>query len=247
MNIGNWQKATKIAFGFAAALALSACSSEAAVDAPAATTGEFADGELAIPVMGEQVNIVAFGDSLFAGYGLDNPADSYPAKLQAALRARGTNASITNAGVSGDTSAAGLSRLAFVLDNLDAKPDLFILELGGNDLLRNIQPSETRSNFVSMLTILRDRDIPVLLMGMRSPPNYGAAYQAEFDAIYADLAQEFDVDLIPFWLEEIYQEPSLFQSDRIHPTAEGIEELVSSTVDDIAAVLPEDGEQGEEG
>jgi acyl-CoA thioesterase-1 len=248
MNIGILQNGAKFTLGFAAALALTlglaACGSEADTDdaaiAPAAASGEIADGEIAIPVMGEQVDIVAFGDSLFAGYGLDNPRDSYPAKLEAALRTRGTNAAISNAGVSGDTSAAGLSRLAFVLDQLDETPDLLILELGGNDLLRNIQPAETRSNFSAMLTILREREIPVLMMGMRAPPNYGPEYQAEFDAIYADLAQEFDAELIPFWMEDIYEDASLFQSDRIHPTAEGIEALVASTVDAVSAALPED-------
>ncbi len=244
MNIGILQKAARIALGLSAAFALSACGAEAPADAPNPASNESVSEELAIPVMGEQVDIVAFGDSLFAGYGLENPGDSYPAKLERALRTRGTNAAITNAGVSGDTSAAGLSRIAFVLDQLEEKPDLFILELGGNDLLRNISPAETRSNFTQMLTILQERDIPVLLMGMRAPPNYGPEYQAEFDAIYADLAQEFDADLIPFWMEDIYEDASLFQNDRIHPTAEGIEALVASTVDAVAAVLPEPSDAG---
>lgn len=222
----------------AAALVLAACGSQAPQDTPQIESGEIAEGEMAIPVMGEQVDIIAFGDSLFAGYGLDNPEDSYPAKLEAALRSRGINAAIVNSGVSGDTSAAGLSRIEFVLNAQGKTPDLFILELGGNDLLRGLSPDETRANFEAMLAMLKTREIPVLMMGMRSPANYGPEFQAEFDALYSELAQEYSAQLVPFWLESIYQKPSLFQSDRIHPTAEGIEALVAATVDDVAEAVP---------
>src|SRR5690606_11780009 len=109
------------------------------------------------------------------------------------LRARGINARVANAGVSGDTTAAALQRLAFTLDNQAQVPDLAIVELGGNDLLRRIPPSETRANLAAILEELQSREIPVLLMGMRAPPNLGAAYQREFDAIYPALAQRFDV------------------------------------------------------
>lgn len=225
-----------------ALLPLSACG-ESAGEADATRVGAGAGGDEAldpIPVMGEEVHILAFGDSLFAGYGLeDADGDSYPAKLEAALRARGVNARISNAGVSGDTSAAGLQRLGFVLEAQEEKPDLFILELGGNDLLRGLSPEETRENFSAMLDELKQRQIPVLIMGMRAPPNYGPEYQQAFDALYGDLAQEYDTALIPFWLETIYQEPQLFQNDRIHPTVEGIEELVGATVEQVAAAIPE--------
>ena len=228
---------------FAAAFALSACS-EAPGDegAPAGDGAQGADADLdPIPVMGEEVHILAFGDSLFAGYGLDDAAgDSYPAKLEAALRARGINARIVNAGVSGDTSAAGRQRLEFTLDAQDEAPDLFILELGGNDMLRGLEPEKVRENFTAMLDELKARGIPVLIMGMRAPPNYGPEYQQAFDALYGELAREYDAALIPFWLEAIYQEPQLFQDDRIHPTVEGIEELVATTADDVAAAIPED-------
>lgn len=229
------------------ALALASCgASESAEGSPDRATSEpasgaFEDGEQAIPIMGEEVRILAFGDSLFAGYNLPE-ADGYPEKLEAALRAKGVNARVADAGFSGDTSAAGLDRLAFVLDGQAEKPDLFILELGGNDLLRGISPEQTRANFDAMLTTLAQREIPVLIMGMRSPPNYGPEYQAQFDAIYGDMAQKFDTDLIAFWLEDIYEKPQLFQSDRIHPTAEGIEALVTSTIDDVVAALPEEEE-----
>ena len=240
MQMSVWSKMKR----FAAAavifpLALAACSDNAddAAQVPGGDTAG-AEGDLpAIPVMGPEIDILAFGDSLFAGYGVGE-ADSYPTKLEAALRARGVNADIANAGVSGDTSAAGLQRLKFVLDAQEDKPDLFILELGGNDLLRQIRPDETRANLGAILDELKSRGIPVLLMGMRAPPNYGPEFQAQFDTLYADLAEEYGAGLIPFWLESIFQDQSLFQSDRIHPTAEGIEALVGATVDKVEAAIP---------
>ena len=190
-------------------------------------------------VAGPERRILAFGDSLFAGYGLDEQ-QGYPEQLEDTLRARGTNARVIDAGVSGDTSAAGRQRLAFTLDAQDTPPDLVILELGGNDMLRGIQPDQTRANFSAMLEELRARQIPVLLMGMRAPPNYGTEYQQQFDVLYADLAQEYGTALVPFWLESIYQDPALFLDDRIHPTAAGIAALVEDTVDDVERVLPQE-------
>ena len=231
-----------------ALFSLSACS-EPTNDTPGDVVANSAVDDIdfdPIPIMGEEVRILAFGDSLFAGYGLeDSEGDSYPAKLEAALRARGINAVVSNAGVSGDTSAAGRQRLGFVLEAEEVKPDLFILELGGNDLLRGLSPEETRENFKAMLDALKAQNIPVLLMGMRAPPNYGPEFQQAFDALYGELAQEYETALIPFWLEDIYQDPQLFQNDRIHPTVEGIEELVGSTVDQVAAALPKVDEAGE--
>lgn len=231
--------ATALALALALGLTLAACSDNAASDA--APTPEVAsDGAAAlpaIPVMGPERKIIAFGDSLFAGYGLD-PRDSYPEKLENALRAKGMNADVINAGVSGDTTAAGLNRLEFTLAAQDTPPDLFILELGGNDLLRGLSPEETKANLGKMLTILKKQGVPVLLMGMRSPPNYGPEYQEQFDALYGDLAREYGAALIPFWLEDIYREPALFQDDKIHPTADGIERLVGATLGDIEGALP---------
>ena len=190
-----------------------------------------------VPVSGPERRILAFGDSLFAGYGV-GVENSYPAKLEDALRARGIDARIVNAGVSGDTSGAGRQRLPFVLDK-QTDIDLVILELGGNDLLRGIPPAETRANFETMLGELRERGIPVLLMGMRAPPNYGPEFQREFDALYGDLAKEYGAELIPFWLETVYQRPDLFQDDRIHPTEEGLQVLANDTVAQVAKALPE--------
>ena len=190
------------------------------------------------PVMGPERTILAFGNSLFAGYGVGEE-NSYPAQLEAAMRAQGINAKIINAGISGDTTAAGLQRLAFTLDAQETKPELVLLELGGNDLLRGLSPDQTRANFEAMLDELTSREIPVLLMGMRAPPNYGPEFQQQFDALYGELAAEYDVGLVPFWLETIYQRPELFQNDRIHPTTEGLSELVVATKNAVVAALPE--------
>ena len=188
-------------------------------------------------VAGPEQRILAFGDSLFAGLGV-GMENSYPAQLENALRAGGRNVRIVNAGVSGDTSAAGRQRLAFTLDAQKPAPDLVLLELGANDMLRALSPAETRANLAAMLDELARRDIPVLLMGMRAPPNYGPEFQREFDAIYADLGKREGVTLVPFWLEVIYQRPELFQSDRLHPTAEGLGVLVEATKEAVADARP---------
>ncbi|WFL76472.1 arylesterase [Altererythrobacter arenosus] len=230
MVIGDWSKVLVAA----ATLALAACGSEA--PAEAVEDGALAGVEQEVPVMGPQKRILAFGDSLFAGYGV-GLENSYPAKLQNALRARGTNAIVVNAGVSGDTTAAGRQRIAYTLDSQAVKPDLVIVELGGNDILRSLPPTETRANLDAILTEIRKRDIDVLVMGMRSPPNLGSVFSSEFDDIYPELANEHDAELVPFFLESIYTKRNLFQSDRIHPTVEGIEELVTDTVDEVEDAL----------
>lgn len=216
-----------------AALLLGSCGQQAP-EGPAAAPSQVA---APMPVAGPERRILAFGDSLFAAYGLDKP-QGYPARLQAALRAQGINAVVADAGVSGDTTAAGKQRIAFVLDSQPTKPDLVIVELGGNDMLRGLPPAETRANLDAILGELKTRGIPVLLMGMRAPPNLGAEYQAEFDAIYPALARDYGAALVPFFLAATYDKPNLIQADRIHPTAEGIEALVADTVDEVAAALP---------
>ena len=223
-----------------AALSLAACGSaeDGATVPETAASGETAPTRVAVE--GPERHILAFGDSLFAGYGVGRE-HSYPTKLEAALRAQGINALITNAAISGETSGAGAQRLAFTLDAQEVKPDLVMLELGGNDMLRGIDPAATRANFEAMLGELKSRDIPVLLMGMRAPPNYGPDYQRDFDGLYADLAAQYGAAIIPFWLEAIYQDPSLFQDDRIHPTVEGIDALVADTLDEVEAAIPPAG------
>ena len=191
------------------------------------------------PVAGPEHHILAFGDSLFAGLGVGRE-HSYPAQLEAALRKDGINARIANAGISGDTSAAGLQRLSFTLDAQKPAPELAILELGANDMLRAFKPAETRANMVAMLDEFAKRKIPVLLMGMRAPPNYGPDYQRDFDALYADLGKRTGVTLVPFWLESVYQRPELFQADHLHPTVEGIGVLVGATKHAVEKALPVD-------
>lgn len=222
----------------AAALALTGCGSADPV-APE-PVAERANRPASAPeATGPQFGVLAFGDSLFAGYRVGE-RESYPAQLEAALRGQGLNVRVTNAGVSGDTSAAGLQRIEFVLDSLDAPPDLAIVELGGNDLLRGISPAETRENIGAILVELKERGIPVLLMGMRAPPNLGEAFVNDFDGLYPDLAARYDAALVPFFLEPVWGRSELIQADRIHPNAEGIEALVAATVDDVATALPDE-------
>ncbi len=189
------------------------------------------------PVSGPQRTILAFGDSLFAGYNLAE-AEGYPEQMELALRAGGINARLIDAGVSGDTTAAGRQRIGFVLDNATTVPDLAIVELGGNDLLRGITPDQTRENLDAILAELAERRIPVLLMGMRAPPNMGAQYQAAFDGLYPALAEQYGAALVPFFLEAVYDQPALIQPDRIHPTADGIEALVAATSGAVVDALP---------
>lgn len=219
------------------ALALAACGPDTpeAAAPPRAETNSTNNAEL--PVMGPERHILAFGDSLFAGYNVARE-DSYPAKLEMALRARGINARVTNAGVSGDTSAAGAQRFDFTLKALERTPELLILELGGNDLLRGLSTKETRANLETIIKAAKAKDIDVLLMGMRSPPNMGAEYVADFQAVYADLARQNGLDFIPFWVEAVAGKPELIQQDRIHPTEQGIEVLVDDTLDEVIAALP---------
>lgn len=220
-----------------AALSLAACGSSEPAAAPETAARDTAPAAAPVAVEGPERRILAFGDSLFAGYGIGRE-HSYPAKLEAALRAQGINAVITNAAISGETSGAGSQRLKFTLDAQDGKPDLVMLELGGNDMLRAIPPEATRANFVDMLDELKRRGIPVLLMGMRAPPNYGPEYQQEFDTIYGAMAKQYGTAIIPFWLEAIYQDPKLFLEDKIHPTVEGVDVLVADTLDEVEAALP---------
>ena len=229
MRVGGWT------IGMLA-LALAACGAEAPVEQPAATV-EAAAIPPGVDVSGPERTILAFGDSLFAGYNLA-PHEGYPEQLEAALRADGINARVIDAGVSGDTTAAGRQRIGFVLDSAAAKPDLAIVELGGNDLLRGIAPEETRANLAAILDELAARDIPVLLMGMRAPPNLGVQFQAAFDGLYPALAEQYDVALVPFFLEAVYDQPQLILPDRVHPTAAGVAALAEATLPAVTNALP---------
>ncbi|MGZ5861254.1 MAG: arylesterase [Croceibacterium sp.] len=214
--------------------ALSACGSATPSPAPSAASSASASPT---PLAGPVRHILAFGDSLFAGYRLA-PGHDYPERLEVALRARGINAEVADAGVSGDTTAAGALRLEFVLNSLKAKPDLALVELGGNDLLRGLSPQDAKANMAEILDQLKARHIPVLLMGMKAPPNAGPEYQVKFDAIYPALARRYRTGLVPFFLQPIYDKPAYLQADHIHPTSAGVDVLVAATVDDVAKALP---------
>jgi acyl-CoA thioesterase I len=168
------------------------------------------------------LKLVAFGDSLTAGFGL--PAqDAFPAKLQAALKAKGYDVTMVNAGVSGDTAAGGLQRLDW---SVPEDADAVILELGANDALRGLDPALTEKALATILDRLAARHIPALLAGMKAPRNLGSDYTPKFDAIYPKLAANHPVVFYPFFLEGVAADPHLNQGDGLHPTAAGVEVIV---------------------
>ncbi|WP_411291303.1 arylesterase [Sphingorhabdus sp.] len=195
-----------------------------------------ADAQVSAKVTQYDRLVVAFGDSLYAGYRLA-PNEGLAPQLQAALKADGINARVHNAGVSGDTTAAGKARLAFVLDNLERKPDLVVLGLGGNDMLRGIKPAETRANMTAMMDELKRRDIPVVLTGMVAAPNLGQDYGKSFNGIFPQMAKEYDAPLYPFFLDGVVTEAALMLPDNIHPNAKGVSRVVEGLSPLVEAAL----------
>ena len=179
------------------------------------------------------VRIVALGDSLTAGLGLPVNA-SFPAKLETALRQRGVAVEITNAGVSGDTASDGLARLDW---SVPQGTDAVIVELGANDMLRGMDPKITRAAFAEIVRRLRERHIAVLLACMRVAPNLGAEYARQFESIYSDLATKDGVLLYPFFLDGVAGDPTLNQPDGIHPTAAGVEEIVTRMLPQVEELV----------
>ncbi|UVO51567.1 arylesterase [Sphingomonas sp. SUN019] len=169
--------------------------------------------------------IWAFGDSLTAGYGLP-PNQGFTAQLQAALRAAGVAATVRNGGVAGDTAAQARARLAWGLRGLKATPDLVIVELGANDMLRGLPVAQTEANLDRILTELKRRQIPVLLAGMRAAPNLGPAYARAFEGMYPRLARKHRVPLYPFFMDGVAGNRALIQRDGLHPTARGVAIIV---------------------
>lgn len=177
--------------------------------------------------------IVAFGDSLTAGYML-KPSEAFPVQLQAALTAKGHNVEIVNAGVSGDTTAAGLERFDWAVpDGTEA----VILELGANDALRGVPPKQARANLEAIVAKLKARNIDVLLAGMQSLNNWGPEYAAEFNAIFPDLAKANGLILYPFFLEGVAVDRKLNQGDGLHPTAEGIAHIVKGILPQVEDLI----------
>ena len=183
--------------------------------------------------LAEPIRIVALGTSLTAGYGLEQD-EGLTAQLEAKLLKDGFDVIVENAGVSGDTSAGGRERLDWALTN---DPELVIVELGGNDVLRGIMPSETRANLEDILRRLSDRQVSVLVTGMLAPPNLGPDYAAEFNPIYKELAEAYEAALYPFILEGVAAEPALNQPDGIHPNADGVAIMVEGLSDALHPML----------
>jgi acyl-CoA thioesterase I len=186
-----------------------------------------------LPAGAAPLSIVALGDSLTAGYGLAAGED-FATRLEAALVASGIDASVANAGVSGDTASAGAARVDWAVPDGAA---LVIVELGANDALRGIDPAVTRKALSDLLARLGARNLKALLVGMRAPPNMGEDYVRSFDAIYPDLAREHAVPLYPFFLDGVAGAANLNQPDGMHPTAAGVEEIVRRILPVVIAAL----------
>jgi acyl-CoA thioesterase I len=174
----------------------------------------------------QDVHVLAFGDSLTAGYGLPRDQGFAP-QLEDVLRRNGVRAFVTNAGVSGNTTANGRSRVRWTLDGLKRKPDLAIVALGANDMLRGMRPEQTREDLDFILAEFKKRGIPVIVAGMLAPPNLGRDYMAKYNAIFPDLARKYDAPLYPFFLAGVAGVPSLNLPDRVHPNFQGVKRMVT--------------------
>ncbi|MFN4284270.1 MAG: arylesterase [Alphaproteobacteria bacterium] len=200
------------------------------VSAFAASAPSFAQTSPAGP---GQISLLVLGDSLAAGYGLA-ASEAFPAQLERALKAKGHNVKVINAGVSGDTTAGGRARLEWSL--ADA-PQAVIVELGANDGLRGLEPTSTADNLDAILAALKSRGLPTLLAGMYAPPNLGAAYGKEFNAIYPRLAERHGALLYPFFLDGVAAEAALNQGDGIHPNAKGVAVIVERILPSVEKLL----------
>lgn len=196
----------------------------------AATAGAAAAGQV----------LVAFGDSLTQGYGLA-PEDGLVPQLQAWLRAHGHDVTVVNAGVSGDTTAGGLARIGWTLGS---PADAIIVELGGNDVLRGIDPAASRANLDGILTAAAARGLPILLVGVPAPGNYGADYKQAFDAIYPELAAAHGADLVPDYFAPLTASGDRaqalaedMQADGVHPNANGVKRIVAALGPRVEALL----------
>jgi acyl-CoA thioesterase I len=181
----------------------------------------------------QPIRILAFGASIVAGYGLD-AADSLPAQLEQALKAHGVDATVIDAGVSGDTSAGGLARLDW---SLAGNPDLVIVDLGGNDALRAIDPRTTEANLDAIVTRLKAEKRGVLIAGMLAPPNLGKDYADAFNAVFPAVAARHDVTLYPFLLDGVVADPALNQADGIHPNAAGVKVIVERMLPSVLQAI----------
>lgn len=190
---------------------------------------------VSVPVArADAVRILAFGDSLVAGWGLAE-ADAFPAQLERALAARGRSVEIIDGGVSGDTSAGGLARLTWTVGG--TRPDAVIVELGANDGLRGLDPARTEANLEAVLDGLERRALPVLFTGMLAPPNLGREYRSAFNAVFPRLAAGRDVVFYPFFLDGVAAKPDLNQGDGMHPNAAGVAVIVERILPAVLDLL----------
>ena len=191
---------------------------------------------VAAPALAADRLIVAFGDSLTAGYGL-KPNESFAAQLETSLRRQGVAVRVHNAGVSGDTTAGGKARLAWVLNGLKAKPDLVIVELGANDMLRGLPVAQARGNLDAILGELRRRQVKILIAGMRAAPNMGRPYIAAFEGMYPALAKSYGAGLYPFFLDGVTGQRGMTLPDGLHPAARGVAVIVRGIMPQVKAAL----------
>jgi acyl-CoA thioesterase-1 len=191
---------------------------------------------MAAPAAARDVHILAFGDSLTAGYGLPR-GQGFAPQLEDALRRNGVRAFVTDAGVSGNTAAQGRARLKWTLDGLKQKPDLAIVALGANDMLRGLPARQTRADMDAIVAEFKRRDIPVLVAGMLAAPNLGAQYAGEFNSIFGDVARRHGADLYPFFLANVVGDPRLNLPDRVHPNFQGIKRMVSGILPTVIQAL----------
>jgi acyl-CoA thioesterase I len=196
-------------------------------------TAATASAQTAAVSVAKPIKMVVLGDSLSAGLGLSASA-AFPERLQKALKSKGIDVDMVNAGVSGDTSSGGRDRLDW---SVPAGTEAVIVELGANDALRGLDPSVTRAALTDILTRLKARGIAVLLCGMVAPPNYGSDYAARFNAIYPELAKSFAVPLYPFFLQGVATVAGLNQADGMHPTPEGVDLIVRNILPTVEAFL----------
>jgi acyl-CoA thioesterase-1 len=192
--------------------------------------------EGAAAAQAKDVHVLAFGDSLTAGYGLPRDQGFAP-QLEDVLRRNGVRAFVTNAGVSGNTTANGRARVRWTLDGLKRKPDLAIVALGANDMLRGIRPEQTREDLDFILAEFKKRDIPVVVAGMLAPPNLGRDYMTKFNAIFPDLARKYDAPLYPFFLAGVAGVSELNLPDRVHPNFHGIKRMVSGIAPTVLTAI----------
>lgn len=190
----------------------------------------------AAPAEAADVHILAFGDSLTAGYGLP-PGQGFAPQLEAMLRRNGVRAFVTNAGVSGNTAAQGRARLKWTLDGLRQKPDLAIVALGANDMLRGLPTARTRADLEAIVTELKRRGIKVLIAGMLAAPNLGPRYRSEYESIFRDLARAHGAALYPFFLAGVAGNPALALPDKVHPNFQGIKRMVSGITPTVLKAL----------